>query len=94
MRNLQSLKITVRVATDEKDEQGLATDYCYSPSTTAGQGENDDATTYSLDAVKNEALSGCIECDIHVPDHLRKQFSEMCPILKNTEISRDDVGGL
>ena len=45
-----------------------------------------------LGAVKNETLFGCIECDIHVPEHLREHFSEMCPIFKNTEISRDDIG--
>ena len=45
-----------------------------------------------LGAVKNETLFGCVECDIHVPEHLREHFSEMCPIFKNTEISRDDIG--
>ena len=31
-----------------------------------------------LDAVRNEKLSvGCLECDIHVPEHLRHKFSEM-----------------
>ena len=45
-----------------------------------------------LGAVKNETLFGCIECDIHVPEHLREHFSEMCPIFKNTEISRDNIG--
>ena len=45
-----------------------------------------------LDAVRDEKLFGCIECDIHVPKHLRERFSEMCPIFKNIEISRDDIG--
>ena len=45
-----------------------------------------------LDAIRNETLFGCVECDIHVPDHLREKFSEMCPIFKNTAISRDDIG--
>ena len=45
-----------------------------------------------LNAVRNEKLFGCIEYDIHVPEHLRDKFSEMCPILKNTDISRDDIG--
>ena len=45
-----------------------------------------------LDAVRNEKIFGCIECDIHVPEHLRDKFSEMCPVFKNTEISRDDIG--
>lgn len=50
-------------------------------------------TTRSIvNAVKSETLFGCVECDIHVPDHLREQFQEMCPIFKNTEISRDDIG--
>ena len=35
-----------------------------------------------LDAVRNERLFGCIECNIHVPEHLRDKFSEMCPIFK------------
>ena len=45
-----------------------------------------------LDAVKNEKLLGCIECDIHVPEHLHDKFSEMCPIFKNTDLSCDDIG--
>ena len=45
-----------------------------------------------LDAIKNEKLFGCVECDIHVPEHLRDNFSEMCPIFKNTDVSRDDIG--
>ena len=45
-----------------------------------------------LGAVKNEKLFGCVECDIHIPEHLREKFSEMCHIFKNTEISRDDIG--
>ena len=42
--------------------------------------------------VHNERFFGCVEEDIHVPDHLKEKFSEMCPILKNTEISCDDIG--
>ena len=45
-----------------------------------------------LDAVRHEKLFGCIECDIHVPVHLCEKFSEMWPIFKNTEISREDIG--
>ena len=41
-----------------------------------------------LDAIRNETLFGCIKCDIHVLEHLREHFSEMCPIFKNTDISR------
>ena len=45
-----------------------------------------------LAAVKNEQLFGVIECDIQVPEDLKSKFSEMCPIFKNTEISREDIG--
>lgn len=33
-----------------------------------------------------------MELDVGVPDHLKKKFSEMCPIFKNTDTSRDDFG--
>ena len=45
-----------------------------------------------LSEVRNECLFGCVEVDIHVPDHLKEKLSEMCPIFKNAEISPDDIG--
>ncbi|XP_031574896.1 uncharacterized protein LOC116308572 [Actinia tenebrosa] len=45
-----------------------------------------------LQAVLDEQLFGVVECDICVPDHLKEKFSEMCPIFKNVEISREDIG--
>ena len=45
-----------------------------------------------LSEVRNECLFGCVEVDIRVPEHLKDKFGEMCPIFKNTEISRDDIG--
>ena len=45
-----------------------------------------------LSDVRHERLFGCVEVDIRVPGHLKEKFSEMCPIFKNTEISRDDIG--
>ena len=45
-----------------------------------------------IQAVKEGSLFGCVECNIRVPDHLKAKFSEMCPIFKNVEISRDDNG--
>ena len=45
-----------------------------------------------LSEVRHERLFGCVEEDIRVPGHLKEKFSEMCPIFKNTEISRDDIG--
>ena len=43
-----------------------------------------------LSELRNERLFGCVEVDIGVPDHLKEKFSEMCPIFKNTDISRYD----
>jgi len=45
-----------------------------------------------LQAVLDDNLFGVIECDIHIPENLKETFSEMCPIFKNTEISRNDLG--
>ena len=45
-----------------------------------------------LSEVRNERLFGCVEVDIRVPEHLKENFSEMCPIFKNTNISREDIG--
>ena len=45
-----------------------------------------------LEAARCEKLFGCVECDIHVPEHSREKFCKMCPVFKNTEISRDDIG--
>ena len=44
-----------------------------------------------LSELRNERLFGCVEVDIRVPDLLKEKFSEMCPIFKNAEISRDDI---
>ena len=45
-----------------------------------------------LAVVIDGTLFGMIECDIHVPPELRPYFSEMQPIFKNTNVSRDDIG--
>ena len=45
-----------------------------------------------LTAVIDGTLFGMIECDIHVPPELRPYFSEMQPIFKNANVSRDDIG--
>ncbi len=37
-------------------------------------------------------LVECWECEWRAMIQLREKFSEMCPIFKNTEISRDDIG--
>ena len=43
-------------------------------------------------AVVDGTLFGMVECDIHVPPELRPYFSEMQPIFKNANVSRDDIG--
>ena len=45
-----------------------------------------------LAAVIDGTLFGMIECNIHVPPELRPYFSEMQPIFKNANVSRDDIG--
>lgn len=44
-----------------------------------------------LTCVLNGSLFGVVECDIEVPHAMKEKFSEMCPIFKNVEISRDDI---
>jgi hypothetical protein len=45
-----------------------------------------------LQAIMQDKLFGMVECDIEVPQQLRSYFSEMQPIFKNAEISKDDIG--
>ena len=45
-----------------------------------------------LNGVRNDTFFGLVECDIEVPQHLRKHFSEMAPIFKNINISLNDIG--
>ena len=42
--------------------------------------------------IKDGCLFGFVECNIHVPDHLKDYLSEMTHIFKNTEVSLKDVG--
>ena len=44
-----------------------------------------------LDAVKSDQIFGFVELDIHVPEHLQFQFSEMPPIFKHVLLSKDDL---
>ena len=45
-----------------------------------------------LAAVLHDQLFGALEVDLHVPDHIKPTFTEMSPIFKNVEVSRDDIG--
>jgi hypothetical protein len=44
-----------------------------------------------LNKIIDGRLFGFVECDISVPDHLEFKFSEMPPIFKNFELSRDHL---
>ena len=45
-----------------------------------------------LSAIRSESLFRVVECDVRVPGALKPKFAEMCPIVKNIEISREDIG--
>ena len=44
-----------------------------------------------LSSIINSEIFGFVECDIEVPSHLHKTFSEMSPIFKNVSLSRSDL---
>ena len=45
-----------------------------------------------VQAVMEDKLFGALEVYISVPDNLKSKFSQMSPIFKNIEVSRDDIG--
>lgn len=45
-----------------------------------------------VSAIQNEKLFWMVKCDVRVPVHLENFFSELQPIFKNCDISRDDLG--
>ena len=45
-------------------------------------------------AVYDGRLFGLVRCNISVPESLRAHFSEMPPIFKNIEVSREDIGSV
>ena len=45
-----------------------------------------------LKGIKESSLFGMLLCDIETPSHLKPLFAEFCPIFKNAEVSRDDIG--
>lgn len=45
-----------------------------------------------LAGVADDSIFGIIECDIQVPDHLKDEFKDFCPIIKHVDISINDVG--
>ena len=45
-----------------------------------------------INDIKTGQLFALVTVDIHTPDHLKEKFSEMTPIFKHVEITREDVG--
>jgi hypothetical protein len=45
-----------------------------------------------LHQVRSGRLFGMVECDLHVPPELRDYFSEMQPIFKHAQMTRDHLG--
>ena len=61
-------------------------------------GQHEHVQEYKLKALKddilNDKLFGFVQVDIETPECLKKKFSEMTPILKNTKIKYEDIGEL
>ena len=47
-----------------------------------------------LEQIRSGKLFGYVQCDIEVPEELKKKFASFQPILKNTNIGRHDIGSL
>ena len=47
-----------------------------------------------LEQIKSGKLFGYVQCDIEVPEELKKKFANFPPILKNTNVGRHDIGSL
>ena len=45
-----------------------------------------------LKAVIEKDLFGLVLCDVNVPEEHREKFSEMTPVFKNVNVSREDIG--
>ena len=45
-----------------------------------------------IEHIQNNKIFGIIECDIYVPNNMKKYFRELTPIFKNVNISIDDIG--
>ena len=47
-----------------------------------------------LEGIKKASLFGYVQYDIEVPENLRVNFANFPPILKNTLVSKNDIGDL
>ena len=47
-----------------------------------------------LEQIRSGKLFGYVQCDIEVPEELKKKFASFPPIFINTNVGRDDIGSL
>ena len=47
-----------------------------------------------LEQIRSGKLFGYVQCDIEVPEELKKKFANFPPIFKNTNVGRHDIGPL
>ena len=52
----------------------------------------DDATSDPCRHASRYSVFGVIECDVRVPEELRARFAKMEHVLKNVDLTRDDLG--
>ena len=45
-----------------------------------------------IEGIQSESLFGLLISSIHTPEELKPKFSDFPPIIKNTTISRSDIG--
>ena len=45
-----------------------------------------------LEQIKSGKLFGYVQCDVEVPEELKKKFANSPPIFKNTNVGRHDIG--
>jgi G:T-mismatch repair DNA endonuclease (very short patch repair protein) len=45
----------------------------------------------AIESIRNGKFFGFVECDISVPEELKDKFSEMSPIFKNVDVSREHL---
>ena len=46
-----------------------------------------------LEGIKKRNLFSYVQCDIEVPKNLKAHFDNFPPILENTSVSKNDIGG-
>ena len=47
-----------------------------------------------MEQIRSGKMFGYVQCDIEVPEELKKKFANFPPIFKNTNVGRHDIGSL